>query len=289
MTTPSRRSSYSSSLRDRFRGHELLFALWGLVAVAGVVLIVLLLHDRKGPRDDVAAYIRRVNAVSTASAKDYKAIELAYRKFTLSPTKAGVGEDRALRRAAAELTALRARMARIPAPPQAAALRTKLIAFFRQQEAVSRELIGVTTYVPRLAAAEQPLGPAATTMRTALKQGKTAKEQTAALDAYAAELRHATRAVAAIHAPALFAVSHRQQVSRLARAATLVHRLAAALAANDRKALKQTVNELSSGGGDGGQQAVRTAILSYDRRVKRIRTLAAAVERERVRLDKNLD
>jgi len=79
-------------------------------------------------------------------------------------------------------------------------------------------------------------------------------------------------------------------VTRLGRSATLVHRLAAALAAKDKKAMNRAVKQLAAGGsgGSGGVDAVATAIRSYDASVVRIRTLAAAVERERVRLDKSL-
>jgi hypothetical protein len=286
MTSPSPLSSYLSSLRGRLQGRNLALTLWVVVTLIAVALIIALNHEPKGPRPGVAAYITRVNGLSVTFAQDYKSIETAYRTFALAPKKPAAQEQR-LRAASAQLTILRKRMQQIPAPPRARVLKQRLIAFFRQQEAVSRELIGVSTYVPRLAAAERLLAPAGDRMRAALKRGGTAKQQAAALGVYVAALDHAADAVEAIKAPALFRTSHAVQVERLRRTATLTRRLEAALAANDRPALQRAVNELGSGT-SASAAAARTAIVSYNARVTKIRDLAASVERERRRLNDSL-
>jgi hypothetical protein len=270
-------------VRARLTGRNLALALWVVVTLIGVALIIALNHEPKGPRPGVAAYILRVNTLSVTFSQDYRSIETAYRTFALSPKKPAVQEKR-LKAASAHLTVLRKRMQQIPAPPKALVLKQRLIAFFRQQEAVSRELIGVSTYVPRLAAAERVLSPAGTKMRAALKQGGTAKTQAAALGVYAAALDSAAVAVASIHPPPLFRGSHAEQVQRLRQTATLTRRLAVALAANDKPALQRAVKELG-GGGSSSAAAARTAIVSYNARVAKIRELAATVEKERSRLN----
>jgi hypothetical protein len=286
MTSPSPLSSYLSSLRARLQGRNLALALWAVATLIGVVLIVLLMHEPKSPRTGVAAYITRVNTLSVTFANDYRSIETAYRTFALAPKKPAAQETR-LRKASAQLTVLRKRMQELPAPPKAQVLKRRLIAFFRQQEAVSRELIGVSTYVPRLAAAEKLLTPAGEKMRAALKQGGSAKEQAAALGVYVASLDRAADAVAAIKPPPLFRTSHAEQVQRLRRTASLTRRLAAALAANDRAALQRAVSELGAGSSS-STAAARTAIISYNARVTKIKDLAASVERERRRLNDSL-
>jgi hypothetical protein len=286
MTSPSQLSSYLSSLRGRLQGRNLALALWVVVTLIAVALIIALNHEPKGPRPGVAAYITRVNYLSVTFSQDYKSIENAYRSFALAPKRPAAQEQR-LQKASAQLTVLRKRVQRIPAPPQASVLKQRLIAFFRQQEAVSRELLGVSTYVPRLAAAERVLAPAGARMRAALKQKGTAKQQAAALDEYVAALNGAADAVEAIKAPALFLGSHAAQVQRLRHTADVTHRLSVALVANDKPALKQAVNELGRGTSS-SSAAARTAILSYNARVVKIRELGASVERERRRLNDSL-
>jgi hypothetical protein len=152
---------------------------------------------------------------------------------------------------------------------------------------LSRELIGVSTYVPRLAAAEKILTPAAANMRAALKKGGSAKQQAAALGVYVVELDRAADAVAAIKPPPLVRTSHAEQLQRLRRTASLTRRLGVALAANDRPALQRVLKELGRGSSSSAA-AARTAIVSYNARVTKIRELAATVERERRRLNDSL-
>jgi hypothetical protein len=287
MTSPSPLSNFSSSLRARLAGRNLALALWGVVTLIGVVLIILLMHEPKAPRNDVAAYITRLNTLSLSFAHDYKSIETAYRTFALAPKQPAIQEKR-LKAAAAQLTALRVEIAHIQAPPQARVLKQRLIAFFRQQEAVSRELIGVSTYIPRLVAAERVLAPAGQKMGAALKTGASAAKQAAALGVYATALEHAADSIAAIKPPRLFRTSHADQVRRLRRSSLLTRRLSVALAANDKPALERAVKQLGAGS-SASTGAARTAILSYNARVGKIRRLAASVERERSRLDHTMN
>ena len=286
MTSPSQLSSYLSSLRGRLQGRNLALALWVVVTLIAVALIIALNHEPKGPRPGVAAYITQVNGLSVTFAQDYKSIESAYRTFALAPKRPAAQEER-LQKASAQLTVLRKRVQAIPAPPKARVLKRRLIAFFRQQEAVSRELLGVSSYVPRLAAAERVLAPAGARMRAALKKKGTAKQQAAALDEYVAALNGAAAAVEAIKAPALFLGSQAAQVQRLRHTAAVTHKLSVALVANDKPALKRAVNELGRGTSS-SSAAARTAILAYNARVVKIRELGASVAREQKRLNDSL-
>jgi hypothetical protein len=124
-------------------------------------------------------------------------------------------------------------------------------------------------------------------MRAVLKKGGTAATQAAALSVYVVALSGAADAIAAIKPPRLFQASHAEQVRRLRRTAALTQRLSVALAAKDRPALKLAVKALAAGN-TASSGAARTAIVSYNARVQKIRRLAASVERERKRLDNSL-
>jgi hypothetical protein len=124
-------------------------------------------------------------------------------------------------------------------------------------------------------------------MRAARQKGGSAKQQAMALGVYVAALERTADAVAAIKPPPLFRSSHAEQVQRLRRTASLTQRLSVALAANDKPALQRAVKDLGAGNAP-STAAARTAILSYNARVTKIKELAASVERERRRLNDSL-
>ncbi|HEY6053459.1 MAG TPA: hypothetical protein VIU86_05980 [Gaiellaceae bacterium] len=263
-----------------------LLVLWLVVALLAAGITAATMWPRHGKRDDVTAYIRQVNGVSRSFSGRYKAVDKAFRTFSFAPAQSARQLPR-VRAAARELTRLRRRIEAVPAPPAAATLRRRLIAFFRQQEAVGWELVAVSGYVPRLAAVERPLAPASTRMRAALKKGSTAKSQAAALRSYADVVDGAAETLSAIHAPPLFATSQSRQVSRLRGSAAAVRRLAAAIAGNDRKAVQKAIDELARTP-TASSAAAATAVAAYNRRVDRIRVLARSVELERRRLGEKL-
>jgi hypothetical protein len=264
-----------------------LLALWLVAALIAAGIAAAALWPRTGPRDDVNAYVDRVNATAKTFSGDYRTIEDAFRTFSFAPADAQRQLPQ-VRTASAELTRLRESIAAVPAPEPAAELRRRLIAFFRQQEAVARELVAVSAYVPRLTKAEQGLAPAGKRMRAEIGKSKTPDAQAAALRTYAAALTRVAAALDAIRAPALFAPSHEAQIRQLRASAAKIRRLATALAAGDAGAVKRAIAALGRVSGDGGQKAARKAVADYNGRVERIGKLAVALEKERVRLSKDL-
>lgn len=241
------------------------------------------LWPRTTSRDRVTAYIRQVNATARSFSGEYRKVDLAFRTFSFAPAASAKQLPR-VRASARTLTRLRRRVEAVPAPAAAATLRKRLIAFYEQQEAVAYELVAVSVYVPKLAAAERPLAPAAARMRAALKPGSSAKQQAAALSAYADVLDAAAGKLVAIHAPPLFAVSQGQQVRHLRASARSMRDLGAALAKNDRKAVKSAIAALGRTTTSSTSAAARAAVAAYNHRIERIRTLGRAVELERRRL-----
>jgi hypothetical protein len=261
--------------------------LWVLAALVAAGLAAALLVSRGGSaRSGVTAYIAAVNESGRTFARDYRSVSEAYRTFTLAPQRAARQLPR-LRAASRRLTRLRIELQRIPAPPAARVLRGRLIAFYRQEEAVAAELVGMTAYVPQLTSAERPLAAASARMRAALAGGKTPEQQAAALGAYVGALTAARRAVRAIDPPPLFAGSHRAQAAHLDASIRSIDGLRRALLTHSRSKVKAAVAGLQTAGVR-SPVLLRGPIAAYNRHVRELRRLGAAVERERVRLNGTL-
>lgn len=259
--------------------------LWVVAALLAAVLTGIWLVPRHSTRDDVASYIDRANEQGRQFTVQYRSVDAAYRTFANKP---GRGPSTAKLRSAAErLTQLRVDLAAIPAPPKARLLRTKLIAFYRGQEAVAYELVGVAAYFPKLVAAEQPLKTAASAMRKDVGSAHTPKAQAAALGVYAASIGSTADRIEALQEPALFAESKRLEVARLRRTQRSIQSIRAALLANDRTALNAAVAKLSVSS-NASAVATRAAVVAYNKHVDHLRKLGAAVELERRRLDRTL-
>ena len=259
--------------------------LWVVAALLAAALTGLWLLPHDSTRDDVASYIERANAQGRQFTQQYRSVESAYRSFA---TKPGHAPDTAKLRAAAErMTQLRAELTAIPAPPKARLLRTKLIAFYRGQEQVAYELVGVAAYFPKLVAAEQPLKGAAEAMRKDVGAAHTPKSQAAGLGAYADAIASTADRIEALKEPALFTKAKGLEIARLRRTERSIRAIRAALLANDRPALKSAVAKLAVSN-NASAVATRAAVVSYNRHVDHIQKLGAAVELERRRLDRTL-
>ena len=265
-----------------------MLALWVVAGISAAALAaVLLLRDT--PRDHVSAYIERVNETQQEFATRYGSISVAYTRFDLASQEAESQVPR-LRSAAETLTALREEVAAVEAPEDAAQLRLDLIRFLRQQEAIAWELVHVVEYLPKLAVAEKPLQQANATLRRELTAATTPDQQAAAVSAYAKALERVAAKLDAIPAPPLLQAAHATYVARLRSFVGPARRLERAVAANDIDAVNAALQKLQQAGEvePASADAQRKAIESYNARVARVRELGAAVERERVRLDRAL-
>jgi hypothetical protein len=261
-------------------------ALWGVAALLAAAL-TLALFAQDEPGSDVAAYIEEVNEVQGAFATRYGSIDRAYREFQLAPEEMETQLPR-LRQAAETLTALRTRVAEVEAPPRARRLRLRLLALLAQQERVARELVEVAEYLPRLGDTEQPVAAASARLRATLRAAGGPAEQADALGAYGRRLLRTAKELDGIDPPALLAPAHRRYVAQLedyGEAATALQR---AVREGDQGAVDAAVARLQGAGASRSQDAQRKAIVAYNERVRRIAQLAATLERERQRLERDL-
>lgn len=262
--------------------------------VAGVfaaTLVGALLRERAagGERDEVSAYIRQVSDTRASFAVRYGSINRAYEEFRLSPRPVAEQLPR-LRAAAQMMTRLRIQVEQISAPEAATELRRQLIAYFRQHELVAYELVAVMAYLPKLLAAEKPLADANRDLRDGLERAGTTAQQAAALRRYARRLDAVAAALGVTKAPPLLAPAQQTYARQIGAYAASSRRLAAAVASGDRNAFAAANEQLAAAAArpSGALRAQRAAIEGYNKRVNRIKTLAAAVEDERQRLAQQL-
>jgi hypothetical protein len=277
----------SSFLSSRLRGRTTL-VLWIVAALFASALTAALLLQR-GERDDVSAYIQDVSDTQRSFALELGNINRAYEQFQLSPAAVAAQLPR-LREAARTMTSLRTRVEQIRAPAQAAELRRRVIAYFRQQERVAWELVTVTAFLPELVAAEKPLTAANAALRKGLQGAGSAPEQAAALRQYARKLEAVAASLRATDAPPLLAPAQRERSRQIDVYASSSRRLASAVASGDRTAFDAANAQLATASSRPSAvlRAQQAAITAYNKRVSRIKELAVAVEQERQRLDREL-
>ena len=267
----------------------MLLALWAAVALGAAVLTGALLWPREGAHDRVAAYIEQVNEAQRPHAAHYGAIAEVYRGFRLEADASGEQLAK-LRLSAERIAATRAAVEAVEAPPEAAELRKRTLALLRHEEAMARELIAIAEYLPKLDGTEKPLVAAGDRLRAALDGAETPAAQADALRAYVAAVAKVRATVDAIEAPPLLAPAHDGHVAQLARHGAATRELQAAVRANDREAVAKALERLqrAADSSPAAAKAQKAAIAAYGDRVAEVRRLAAALEEERVRLERAL-
>jgi hypothetical protein len=244
---------------------------------------------RGGSHDEVAAYIDEVNAAQQEFSVRYGSIDRTFREFRIS-SDAGEQDLPKLEEAAQTLTEVRLRVERIDAPEQAQTLRSRLVAYFRQQEAVANELVDVVAYLPKLRRAEAPLTAASRRLRAALGSSPSTEAQGEAVKRYASELRAVANSLDDVAAPPLLEPSRHAYVSQLRAYASSSEALQRGIRDRDQAAVDRAVRrmQLAAEAPPGTFRAQRAAIIAYNERVKRINALGLALERERQRLEREL-
>jgi hypothetical protein len=255
--------------------------------IAAAITAALFLRDSE--RDHVSAYIEDVNEVQQRSATRFGSVNQALEQFELSADAAA--EDLPeLRRAAATLTSLRVQVQRIEAPEDARLLRARLIAFFKQQEAVARELVGVAVYLPKLSKAERPLPAVNRRLRSGLSDTSSLETQANVVQRYARELARVAAALDAIEPPTLLRASHRAYVQQLRSYAAASRALQSGIRSNDQTKVDAAIERLrvASVAPPGAAKAQSAAIVAFNERVTKVNELGLAVEKERRRLERDL-
>lgn len=266
--------------------------LWLVLGVAATAVLVALLGYlfTRGPgeRATVGDYIEQVNATERRLAPDLRRVDSVYRGFKLDPGELAKQHDD-LVEAERTIRRVRARIAAVPAPEQAAELRRRLLRTIDLQADFAHGLLEVAVALPRLAKVNEAVPPASARLARELKQAKTGTEQVTALKRYARTLRKVADDVEALQAPALLVPSLDAEADRLRTSATVIARLARAVSEGNSAEIDQLNRYLAEVGKiTGATQAEHDAVVAYEQRLKAIETARTAAGAELRRLDQTL-
>lgn len=289
-----------------------------MVAVGAAVGVTIGKHHRHSTRDDVAAYIRRVNAVQDDLRYPLTQVLAAYRAFSNAQP---LGASQAKRLDAAEKTLLkvRRRMAALDPPAPARRLHVLLVRLIGDEADVTHEVALFAAFVPKFKAelatvrtASTKLGatlatihpPAPHTLKGTKKQiaaaqrsfakaaAAAAATQADAIDAYDNALTVALRQLRGLTPPPALAPSYRTQGFTLATTRKAGARLSAGL----RSSLRSNIAALGRAftlasrrsQATSAQRLEIAAIRAYNARVRGLGKDASAVQSEVVRLQRTL-
>lgn len=264
---------------------------------AGVVVVGLLLAgcgsaggDKARRHDAVDRYFAQLVKAQTSLAADVATLNEAYRHLL---TKHMRKRDlRSVALAEQQLSSVREQIGRITPPPDARAIHENVVRLVDLDLVVARDLRWMTRYLPRLRGALAPLAPASASLGKALKVAHGWQAEQAAFTPYCASLRTAAQRVGTLSAPPEFGPSLAGERSALQRSLQGCAVVQKALARKNTRLLNAGLNTLV-GASYGpvaarASAAERSAILAYNRRLVQIRALAAAIYKQRQRLQNRL-
>lgn len=239
------------------------------------------------PREEADAYVKKVNAVQASSASAFKEANRGYARFV----KGKLGDAEAIRRLGAAETAIRrteARLERVPAPPVARTLRTKLLRVYALDAGLAHETVLLARYTPARTRLMRPVVRASRRLGAALRRSTQPDEQAAAFGAYGRTLAGAIAGLRALRPPPISAAAHRQELRRLGTSRRLAESLRSAVLARDpARTARLVVAFRRSGGLRHGERAAQVRELTaYTARRRAIARAVGDMERERARLDR---
>jgi hypothetical protein len=284
-------SPLSSFFANRLRASLWLAAAVGAVALIVAVLLGFRTHEKKhsvSRRDVVAAYIVKVGRIQIGMASQIKAVDRQYRLFAKDPQRLGkrVGAYRAAERT---LARLRTRLAAVRPPREARRLHTLLLELADRNVRVAAGVAALAAYLPRLAHEQEPLGAAVAALRSRIAAAKTAKDQAAAFDDYAAVTSGAARRVARLPAPSFFTAARTAEVVHLRRLSSLATEVGAALRRKELARAQALVADLSRAQGETAVvHAQRRGALAYNAKLHEIAITAKQIETERRLLERRV-
>lgn len=270
---------------------------WARVALAATVLALaaggagfVLTRDEgddetEARREAVVAYIVQVNTAQQASILELERVSRTYRELRLSE-RATPAERRRVEEAESSLRQLRARLSELAAPPEAATLRRQLLDLVDVQIVLAEEVGGMVRYLPVQAAQNRRLSTATDRLRAALGEAETGSAQREAFTAFRVALLEAAEVLGQADAPDVLEPARKGEVERLQHLASLAGRLAAALGEGKAEDVDRLLAQfVQTSAAAGTTKAERDAVVAFNRRVKSIAQLRAALVEERSRLD----
>jgi hypothetical protein len=248
-------------------------------------------------RNAIRSYIDRINVVERLLATPFANVS----KANVSFAKAKKHDPKLNRKLLASehtMHALSQRLAAISAPPEAAPLRALLLEVVNRQLTLTHEVHQLYTFVPAFQAALTPLTAADAKLSTALRSTRKTTVATNALDAEkAAELRSYSSIAGGVilklrhlQPPPVWRPGYTVQLTSLQKLRTIALELAGAIGANKAAALPNLLQRFDRAAVAArtlaAQEAQRSAVLAYNRRIHSLVTLTHKINQEENRLEK---
>lgn len=237
-------------------------------------------------RDDVSAYITRVDAIQLRQRQSIVLMQQAVADFSHGKKVPVVIKQ--LTSADATLKMLRARIAAVAAPPQAQKLHRLVLELFDREAALTTELRDLAVFSPRFADALRPIAEANVAAKASITATKDPKAVAGAVQHYRTAVRTSLVAVRKLQPPAVERPLYDAQVARLVALESSLGQLINALQARDLNAVTRAEHAVSvaSVSSDSlvAQQAQRAAVVAYNRRAASVSSLARRIQLELNRL-----
>lgn len=262
-----------------------------LLLASAIVAGLSLLRDDDGSDDRraaVAAYIVQVNTTQQAVVLELEQVNTAYRELRLR-AKPVPGQLERVEAAERSLAELRARIARLPVPPEAARLHTKLLRLVELQVAFAGEVAGMVRYLPLQAEESRKVAAATNRLRAALEGAGGGAAQQTAFETFRRAIQAVVRRLERASAPPVLEPARTGEIARLERLGSLAARLGRALEEQRVGEIDRLFADFVRASADTGTtQAERQAVIAYNRRLAAITDQRTAVTAERARLDVEL-
>jgi hypothetical protein len=269
-------------------------ALWVVAGVAAALLLAALGAEavlRDGGDDEraeVADYIAGVNRIQGGMAGELTRVNRAYAGFRAAATQP-TRQISELRDAERTLGVLAQQVRALHVPEDAERLHKELLRLLSLQADFARELTQLAEYLPRLSDAQRELAPAGARVQRELTAATTPAGQARAFGRYAATLDHVATSLERLSAPPVLEPARRAEIARLSELAKLSAKLRRAIDAQQAEAVRRLSGDISRvAAARGASRAERDAVVAYNDRLKAIGAQRRAVERERIRLNREL-
>lgn len=241
-----------------------------------------------GERAQVRRYLDAVNAIERAAAPEVERANNAYRSYARGQLPAHVAVVR-LRGVDIRLRAVRERLAGLTPPERARSLHRRIGALYSGMSDFTQQTAVLAGYQAGAETVLEVVPRHNRSLRSGLARARAPEGQAAALRRFAGRIASVVRDLRNLDVPRVLAVSHEDQVRRLAATASIARRLRRALLAGDSPRVARLLERFSGDpGGRPRRRLARKAVTGYNERARALSRSYQSVLREFNLLDRVL-
>lgn len=238
-------------------------------------------------RDAVNSYIKQVNDAQREAVVPWQRAQAGY--VAVGSGKVTESQLRDLTRAPNTIKSLRARIAAVDAPDDAARLRAELLRLLDLDAQFASEVHTFARYVRDVTPLEQQVAARTVQLRRALQRSQESELEQQALRHYALQLDALDARLRRLTPPRALAPWHAEQTTRLATLRRGARELNRGLATRDVGATQRGLQAVAQAASASPvTTADRIAVVAYNKRLRRIDAAAARVAAEQRRLTEDL-